>query len=224
MSNTYSSPVPVGSRLTSGFMTKLRPDHAGTDWAPPKPGQHVDIYAVSDGTVGAAGTNVLKGHSGKIVIIDHGDRTGNGSTDHTVTNYGHLDSIAVRVGDKVKAGQKIGTMGKTGNATGVHLHLGVRFNGKFADPAVWLKSKGITPGATKPVSTGGGSGYSKEIETWQRSMNKLFPSYAKFAVDGKFESYSARVTKEFQKRVGIPQTAKLDSKTKATMRNYGVKI
>lgn len=219
----FSSPVPVGSRYTSGFMTKARPHHAGADWAPPKPGQHVAIYAVADGTVIAAGKDVLPGHSGNIVIINHGKLTGNGSTDTTVTNYGHLHSMSVSKGDKVKAGQKIGVMGETGNATGVHLHLGVRFNGHFADPRAWLKSKGITPGTTKPVS-GGGAGYSKEIEAWQRSMNKLFPAYSNFAVDGKFESYSANVTQQFQKRTGIPQTGKLDSKTKATMRKYGVEI
>lgn len=225
----FSSPVPVGSRYTSGFMTKARPNHAGVDWAPPKPGQNVAVYAVADGTVIAAGKNVLAGHSGNIVIIDHGKLTGNGSTDQTVTNYGHLYSYRVVKGDKVKAGQKIGIMGETGNATGVHLHLGVRFKKdgtdyfEWSDPKEWLKTKGITPGRTKPVSVGG-AGYSKTIEEWQRSMNKLFPAYSNFAVDGRFESYSAKVTKEFQKRVGLPQTAKLDSRTKATMRKYGVKI
>lgn len=219
----FSSPVPVGSRYTSGFMTKARPNHAGADWAPPKPGQNVGVYAVADGTVIAAGKGVLAGHSGNIVIINHGKLTGNGSTDTTVTNYGHLDSMSVAKGDKVKAGQKIGVMGATGNVTGVHLHLGVRFNGRFADPRAWLKTKGITPGTTKPL-TPGDSGYSKEIEEWQRSMNELFPAYSHFAVDGKYESYSRKVTREFQKRAGIPQTAKLDSRTKATMRKYGVNI
>lgn len=157
MTNTFSSPVPVGSRFTSGFMTRARPSHAGSDWAPPKPGQHVNIYAVADGTVAAAGVNVLKGHSGVIVVLDHGLLTGNGSTDRTLTNYGHLQKSLVRPGQKVKAGDIIGIMGETGNATGVHLHLGVRFKRlgaksyKWSDPAAWLKSKGITPGKTAPV-------------------------------------------------------------------------
>lgn len=157
MANTFSSPVPVGSRYTSGFMTKARPTHAGTDYAPPKPGQHVNIYAVADGTVTAAGVNVLRGHTGVIVVIDHGWLTGNGSTDQTLTNYGHMQRSLVRPGQKVKAGQVIGIMGATGNVTGVHLHLGVRFKKqgtksyKWSDPAAWLKSKGITPGKTAPV-------------------------------------------------------------------------
>lgn len=224
----FSSPVPVGSRYTSGFMTKARPDHAGADWAPPKPGQHVDVYAVADGKVTAAGTRVLAGHTGKIVIIDHGELTGNGSTDHTLTNYGHLHTISVKRGQQVKAGQKIGTMGETGNATGVHLHLGVRFKKdgtdyfKWSDPKEWLATKKITPGKTKPVS--GGNGYSKAIERWQRSMNKLFPAYANFAGDGIYGPYSGDVTREFQSRVGLEQTGKLDAATKKTMRSMGVDI
>lgn len=70
----------------------------------------------------------------------------------------------------------------------------------------------------------GGAAYSKEIETWQRSMNKVFPSYANFAVDGKYEDYSEKVTKEFQGRVGIKKSGKLDATTKTYMRRYGVDI
>lgn len=69
-----------------------------------------------------------------------------------------------------------------------------------------------------------GAGYSKEIETWQRSMNATFPAYADFAVDGKYESYSQSVTKEFQSRVGLKRTGKLDAPTRTAMRKHGVKI
>lgn len=70
----------------------------------------------------------------------------------------------------------------------------------------------------------GGVAYDKDIASWQASMNKVFPSYANFAVDGKFESYSAAVTREFQGRVGIKRTGKLDAATKKHMRKYGVNI
>lgn len=150
----FSSPVPVGSRFTSGFHTSARPGglHAGADWAPPKPGQHVPVYAVTDGTVAEAGTAVLPGHTGKGVVIDHGKITGRGSTDHMQTYYGHLSSYSVKAGDKVTAGQQIGVMGDTGNATGVHLHLGVLADGKFIDPAGWLAYRGIVPGRSVPVT------------------------------------------------------------------------
>lgn len=223
MSN-YSSPVPVGCRLTSGFMTKARPTHAGSDWAPPKPGQTgVPIFAVSDGVVEGVGqTAGLPFHTGRYVRIDHGMRTGNGSTDRMKSYYGHLASYSVKDGDKVKAGQQIGIMGATGNVTGIHVHMVVICNGRYIDPKVWLKSKGIIPGSTKPVKSGPTP--SKWIKTWQLSMNKVFPSYANFAGDGLFGDYSEAVTKEFQGRVGLKKTGMLDEPTKKAMRKHGVTV
>lgn len=219
----YSSPVPKGCRYTSGFMTKARPTHAGSDWAPPKPGQTgVKIHAVSDGKVVAAGTGVLAGHTGKIIVLDHGKRTGNGSTDHVLTNYGHLAEILVKEGQQVKVGEVIGIMGTTGNSSGIHLHLGVRFNGRWSDPKRWLKTKGIVPGSTAPLKSGPTP--AKWIKDWQLSMNKVFPSYANFAGDGLFGSYSESVTKEFQGRAGLKKTGKLDESTKKAMRKYGVSV
>lgn len=65
---------------------------------------------------------------------------------------------------------------------------------------------------------------SASIRKWQLSMNKVFPSYANFAGDGLYESYSEDVTKEFQSRVGISKTGKLDEPTKKAMRKHGVTI
>lgn len=218
----FSSPVPKGARYTSAYGRRWGTLHAGDDYAPIKPGDHDPIYAAADGTVENTGTGILKGHSGQIVIIDHGMLTGNGSTDHTKTNYGHCSKIVVKRGQKVKAGDLIAYMGDTGNATGVHAHCGVRFNGKFSSFHKWMKTKGITPGKTAPRESG--AKYSKEIADWQRSMNQVFPSYANFAVDGKYEGYSEKVTKDFQSRVGIKTTGKLDATTKTYMRRYGVDI
>lgn len=218
----FSSPVPKGARYTSAYGRRWGTLHAGDDYAPINPGDHDPVYAAADGTVENVGTGILSGHSGQIVIIDHGMLTGNGSTDHTKTNYGHCSKIVVKRGQKVKAGDLIGYMGATGNVTGVHVHCGVRFNGKFASFHKWMKTKGITPGKTAPRESG--AKYSKEIADWQRSMNQVFPSYANFAVDGKYEGYSAKVTKEFQSRVGIKATGKLDATTKTYMRRYGVDI
>lgn len=79
-------------------------------------------------------------------------------------------------------------------------------------------------GVNIPELGEGGTAYDKDIAEWQASMNKVFPSYSNFKVDGKFESYSAAVTREFQGRVGIKRTGKLDANTKKHMRKYGVKI
>ena len=64
-------------------------------------------------------------YSGNVVVIDHGFGL--------QTIYAHMKDMNVKVGQKVKQGEIIGTVGKTGRATGPHLHWGaslrnVRFN------------------------------------------------------------------------------------------------
>ena len=51
----------------------------------------------------------------------------------------HMNSIAVKKGDTVSAGDKIGELGNTGNSTGPHLHFRVRVNGKGVDPEQFFK-------------------------------------------------------------------------------------
>ena len=154
--STYSSPVPVGCRYTSGYGNRTLGGrvsfHAGSDYAPPKPGQTgVKLYAISDGVVLRTGTNIRQGHSGKALEIDHGMRTGNGSTDRMVTYYGHVKKFFVKKGERVRAGQLIAEMGRTDNVTNVHVHIGVLANGRFINPHRWLATKGIDPGKTRPV-------------------------------------------------------------------------
>ena len=147
----FSSPVPKGAYMTSKYGPRGGTIHAGTDWAGPVAGEPTDMHAIADGTVAAAGVGVLTGHTGKIVVLDHGTLTDKYGADRTLTNYGHMSRIDVAPGERVTAGQVIGRTGKTGNATGVHAHIGVRFNGKYSDPARWLKNKGVVPGQTAPL-------------------------------------------------------------------------
>jgi murein DD-endopeptidase MepM/ murein hydrolase activator NlpD len=64
------------------------------------------------------------------VVIDHGDGLS--------SLYGHLDTVLVMSGDVVTAGQVIGTVGSTGNATGPHLHFEIRRDGIAEDPQLDL--------------------------------------------------------------------------------------
>ena len=93
-------------------------------------------------------------NSGKVVSVNHNANTGGGKSvtveyvradgSKVQTTYMHLDSIAVKVGDEVKAGQKLGVSGNTGTrTTGEHLHFGVKnisADGKArdVDPASYL--------------------------------------------------------------------------------------
>lgn len=86
-------------------------DITGTGYGSP-------IYAAASGIVRAAGWGGMVGNdAGYNVVIEHP----NGYW----TVYAHLSSIYVNVGDSVARKQKIGAMGKTGRATGFHLHFGV---------------------------------------------------------------------------------------------------
>lgn len=76
------------------------------------------IYASDSGRVTKASWYSGYGYA---VIIDHG----NGYS----TLYGHLSSMSVSVGQNVTAGQRIASMGSTGNSTGSHLHFEIRING-----------------------------------------------------------------------------------------------
>ncbi|NLA78432.1 MAG: M23 family metallopeptidase [Erysipelothrix sp.] len=117
--------VVVG-RLSSGFgnrrdpFTKRITFHNGIDISAPR---GTPIKAYTDGKVVKAGWD---GMGGNMVVIDHG----NGLR----TEYAHMSSIGVRVGQYVSIGQTIGRVGATGYATGNHLHFSVRVNGKYVNP------------------------------------------------------------------------------------------
>ena len=86
------------------------------------------IVASSDGVVVLAGWVTTGG--GLKIAIDHGSSIS--------TNYNHLSSIAVSVGQSVKKGDVIGYVGMTGTASGNHLDFKIIRNGEALDPQLYV--------------------------------------------------------------------------------------
>ena len=169
----FINPIP-NSYLTSKFGWRTHPVtgvknsfHQGVDLAR-QPNTNVEVLAAADGEVirvGALGTY------GNVVMIKHiinGKRMD--------TNYAHLKSWSVKVGQKVKQGQQIGIMGNTGSSTAPHLHFEIH-NGPWAtgqpnavDPSKYIKfySKGEITKMEKRI---------KELEEEVKALNRQFSNF-----------------------------------------------
>lgn len=99
--------------------------HQGIDLRGPR---GTPIYAAHSGRVIYAGQG-FRGY-GKLVMIEHGPVW--------ASLYAHLNSIDVSEGDYVRIGEPIGRMGRTGRATGVHLHFELMKNKLPVDPLLYL--------------------------------------------------------------------------------------
>jgi murein DD-endopeptidase MepM/ murein hydrolase activator NlpD len=95
--------------------------HLGLDFRVPI---GTPVAAMNQGTVLLARFLYFEGNC---VVIDHGQGL--------LTLYFHLSEFKVKEGDTVKRGQVIGLSGGTGRATGPHLHVAVRWQGTYLDPA-----------------------------------------------------------------------------------------
>ncbi|MFB7193103.1 M23 family metallopeptidase [Streptomyces sp. NPDC056240] len=98
----------------------------------------------------ASGTSVLAVGAGTVVEAGWGGAYGNNivikMNDGTYTQYGHLSSIGVSVGQTVTPGQQIGLSGATGNVTGPHLHFEARTSPEYGsdiDPVAYLRAHGV---------------------------------------------------------------------------------
>lgn len=104
-------------RLMNG---QPRNPHTGEDITAP---EGTPVVAANTGKVILVGDFYFNGHS---VIIDHGLGL--------FSMYFHLSKATVKEGEPVKKGEQIGLVGKSGRATGPHLHWGMRLNGARVNP------------------------------------------------------------------------------------------
>lgn len=115
--------VPPLDRLyISGYI--FRPGHYGVDFGCIS---HQPVYAMHAGTVVVAGwSNVGYG----LYVVIQGD--------DWWSLYGHLVTLNVQVNQVVKAGETLGGGDTTGNSTGNHLHLEIKYKGSYIDPVTVL--------------------------------------------------------------------------------------
>ena len=107
------------------FNGKTSSPHLGLDFRVPS---GTPVAAMNDGTVLLARPLYFEGN---FVVLDHGQGL--------LTLYLHLSEFKVKEGDQVKRGQVIGLSGGTGRATGPHLHVAVRWQGTYLDPAQLMR-------------------------------------------------------------------------------------
>jgi murein DD-endopeptidase MepM/ murein hydrolase activator NlpD len=125
--------LPVQGELSSHFGLRRffneepRAPHAGLDVAVAR---GTPVRASAQGQVLAVDDYFF---NGRTIFVDHGNGL--------ITMYCHLDRIDVKARETVRKGQRIGLSGKTGRATGPHLHWSVVLNGAMVDPELFVPVK-----------------------------------------------------------------------------------
>ena len=126
--------LPFDGRISGVFgsqriLNKIpkRP-HYGLDIAAPI---GTEIFAPNNGIVKLVGADLF--YTGNTLILDHGLGM--------ISIYAHMNEISVKKGQKIALGQLLGSVGKTGRATGPHLHWGVYLLNKPIDPMSLVKSE-----------------------------------------------------------------------------------
>jgi murein DD-endopeptidase MepM/ murein hydrolase activator NlpD len=112
--------MPVDGKILSEYGIRNGRPHKGIDLGAPA---GTPVFAVLDGTVVYSG---LQGNYGNVVVVEH--------PEYVMTVYAHNEKNIVSVGDIVKQGQIIATVGSTGNATAPHVHFEYRIKGKAINP------------------------------------------------------------------------------------------
>jgi murein DD-endopeptidase MepM/ murein hydrolase activator NlpD len=128
----------TADNLVSGFGMRINPfhkgmyEHPGVDLAAPR---GTPVVASATGIVVDMKKSDLQAGYGNFIDIDHGHGF--------VTRYAHLETISVRLGQRIKKGSMIGSVGRTGGSVAPHLHFEVLRKGKPVDPVLFM-IEGVT--------------------------------------------------------------------------------
>lgn len=129
-------PLDQHRKMSRGYLHRGRKFHEGLDLPAPT---GTPIFSSAGGRVIYSG-QAFHGY-GKMILIDHSEsppESSESTSPQVATLYGHCSKIYVRSGERVKAHQLIGLVGRTGRATAPHLHFEVRVNRSPVDPMEFL--------------------------------------------------------------------------------------
>ena len=136
---------PVPGSVSSAFgLTRFindqpRAPHRGVDF---RGGMGVPIKACADGVVDLVADHYFSGRS---VYVDHGQGV--------TSVYFHMSKILVKEGQVIRKGQVLGKMGKTGRATGPHLHFGLYILGEPVNPLPFMDAARYAASGAPTAST-----------------------------------------------------------------------
>lgn len=147
IAHAWPLPADAVQKFTSGFGPRKDPFHGRDSF-------HGGIDLAT-----AIGTSVLASADGVVTKVENGSRYGKyisvQHADGSESSYGHLSAQSVRVGQRVRQGQKLGEVGNTGRSTGAHLDYRIKKNGELLNPMTVLRQPGVATQrvASRSVST-----------------------------------------------------------------------
>lgn len=208
--------IKTSAGTTSSF-------HRGTDYG--TYGVKLPQYAIENGTVYSCGTDT---DGAKFVTVKY-------PRINKRFIHWHLDSIKVKKGQSVTKGTLLGYTGKTGKATGIHLHLGIidLKTNNYIDPEAYAKEYKEPSVVAKPTTSTSffpKKGYFSLGDTHENVgkissfMYKTFPAYTKKAALGNYFGKNLLASiKEFQRRTGLEADGNIGPLTLKMLVKYGFK-
>lgn len=189
-----------------GYRTYNNRNHNGIDCGAP---EGTAVMASRSGMVTASSYD---GSRGNYIIIDH--------EDGYETIYMHLSQKKVSAGERVTRGQTIGLVGRTGSASGAHLHFEIKLNGKYYNPnpadypikgsvvngkrgeiVYSFDSHFVSDGITNPHQILQKGSKGTGVMELQHSLNQLLGTTV--TVDGKYGNQTLQAVKQFQLTQGL---------------------
>lgn len=187
----------------------------------------IDFNASPDGRVGQ--TDYILAHTGGVIeSVGYNSFAGNyvrvRVDDRTIMVYNHLKNLCkLEKGEEIGKGIQLGYVGKTGSATGPHLHWGIQLDGKWIDPEPYLDADWVCPpkmiDISLPVLTRG-----TKNETVKSMQNLLIGHGFKmkkglkvYGADGSYGAATQAAIEKFQAAKGLTVTGECDKDTWAAL-------